>query len=149
MCRFSACSGEPPDYPAGKALRSGALNQSGWWFPKNGKAVKLCEMDVAWKANCIAWMEHRATYLAYNVANKLWAESGEIEAVHHGDPPDGVFSAQNQLEAEAALAKAAPVTWLRGKPLYKELTRQIHKGVGPTNDATAGWEPHPGPEWTM
>lgn len=104
-------------------------NQGEIWFPRDGKPVRISDMDESWRANARRFIERRAAMIelqyslgemailakpieAFSYYQNTWVTTDSFPS---GDAAMDAF--ENEMESRAD----DPVAWLRTTTLYRAL----------------------------
>lgn len=90
--------------------------QGTWWQPKEGSPILISGMDPSYRANCLRFMERRAHQVA------TAHTSSALMAATLWDASDHVM---DSLYGDAERIMDAPLTWLKGTPLYRAMARGL------------------------
>lgn len=93
------------------------FNQAEHWVPNGKPPVQIAEMDLAWRLNCVRYLERNAARYAGLYADGCSAEE-MVFGLAHPDAPEEIAEA---MWRDAAFAKRDPVAWVKATKLYRAL----------------------------
>lgn len=97
------------------------LNQTETWKTRDGRLIKLEDLELSHLKNIVAMLERKAETIemVYSLNELGWLENMPM-----GDHAQDAF--ENALDERAR----NPVSWLRSMPLLRELNRLIAEKEG-------------------
>lgn len=107
------------------------LNQTERWVAKGGRAYRISEMSVRYKANCLAYLRKRAKSLAMLYQ---WGQAADIghTALHMSEMTlDDAERWQDELGDE--IKRLGPEEWLETMPLMRRLSDDVLNHEGGTD----------------
>lgn len=90
------------------------LEQRKWWYPADGRRLKVKQMTPSHRTNLLAWFERRAYYLQLQEIMGVLGQKDAETAGRRWHP-------DNELRVLAA--GASPASWLNAKPLIVRLRK--------------------------
>jgi hypothetical protein len=101
------------------------FNQTEHWVPNGKPPVQIADMELAWRLNCVRYLERNAARYAALYADGCSAEE-LVFGLTHPDVSDWVEdSVTGHLWNEGNRAKRDPLGWIKTTKLYRALAADL------------------------